>query len=380
MSSSADIVVYGATGLVGGRVCAELDRAGASFTIAGRRRGALDALAPLVAARDVRVAELDAPDDLAHAFEGARVVVNCAGPLADTGAPVLAAALAAGADYVDTGGDQAALHELYERFESAARRAGRVAAPGCGVDCALGDWASAWAAAYACGVADDSAEPVRDAPAPRIAEDRPLDEVAVTYIYDDLVLSPAAQRSLFATMHARRLAWRRDRWETVPSGRPRRVNAGAAFGGERDAVAFPGGDAITVPQHVAARAVDTYLSLTRRPAATVALRLLARAMPHVPKRATEFLAPYAPNPEDYARTHFAVVSQVRRGFSAAQVAVSGADPHRASAAIAAWVARSLAARVAGPVGVRAPAELFRPAAALHAVADAADLALEPSFR
>jgi hypothetical protein len=376
--STPPIVVYGATGLVGGRVCAALDAEDVPFVACGRRKAALDKLAPLVDATEVRVAELE-HEQLLAAFAGAQVVVNCAGPLAEVAEPVLVAALAAGAHYVDLGGDQAAMHALYEHHDSAARRAGRAVVPGCGLNCAIGDWASAWAAMHVCGSADEG-EPVRSTAPARLAEDKPLDEIAVSYIFDDLVLSPSSQKAVFGNITKRGLVWRRDRWESATSATERRrVNAGPAMGGERDAVLFPGGDVVTVPRHIAARCVQTFVSTTRSSAATAALRLIARAMPLVPKRATELLAPYQPHEEEYARTRFAVVAQARRGFAAAQVVVSGDDMYRVSAGIAAWVARALMSRGEGPIGMRAPSELFRPEPALRAVAAAVGLVIDPSF-
>ena len=152
--SAPAIVVYGATGLVGGRVCTALDAVDEPFVAVGRRRPALEKLARLVGATDWRVAELQ-HDELVAAFNGAAVVVNCAGPLAEVGEPVLQAALAADAHYVDLGGDQAAMHAIYERHDSAARKAGRVVVPGCGLNCAIGDWAAAWAAMHVCELRDD---------------------------------------------------------------------------------------------------------------------------------------------------------------------------------------------------------------------------------
>lgn len=376
--SSPAIAVYGATGLVGGRVCAALDAADVPFVACGRRRTALEKLASLVGATDWRLADLE-HGALVAAFNGARVVVNCAGPLAEVGEPVLLAALEAGAHYVDVGGDQAAMHACYERHDAAARRAGRAVVPGCGLNCAIGDWASAWAAMHVCDVHDDG-DVVRAVPANRLAEDRPLDEIAVSYIYDDFVLSPSSQKAVLGNLQTRGLVWQRDRWEQVPpAATRRRVNAGPAMGGERDAVSFPGGDVITVPRHIAARSVQTFVSTTRSGAATTALRLLARTMPLLPKRAIDALAPYQPHEEEYARTRFAVIAQARRGFAAAQVVASGEDTYRASAGIAAWVARALATREVGPIGMRAPSELFRPQIALREVAEAIGLVIEPSF-
>ncbi len=377
---SAPIVVYGATGLVGGRVCAALDAADIPFVAAGRDKDALQKVAALVGAAEVRTAEFDDPAALARAFAGAKVIVNCAGPLAEIGEPLLVAALAAGAHYIDLGGDQLFMHDSYEAHESEARRAGKVVVPGCAINCAIGDWASAWAAAHVCGEPEVDAPVVREVAPARLAEDKPLDEVVVSYIYDHLVLSPGSQRAVFGNLQTRGLVWRRDRWESIGQGsEKRRVNVGPELGGERDAVSFPGGDVITIPRHIAARYVQTFVSTTRNVAATAALRLLARAMPLLPKRTSDLLAPYQPAEDEYARTQFAIVSQARRGFAAAQVVVRGSDQYRASAGIAAWVAQKLAARETGPVGIRAPSELFRPARALREVCEVVGLAVEPSF-
>jgi hypothetical protein len=136
---------------------------------------------------------------------------------------------------------------------------------------------------------------------------------------------------------------------------------------------------ITIPRHIAAGLVATYVSTTRRPAAATALRVLARALPLVPRAASALLAPYAPSDAEYGATRFAVVAQVRRGFSAAQLVVVGHDLYRTTAAIAAWCARRLVERSAGPIGMRAPGELFRAEPALRAIASTADLTIEPSF-
>ena len=377
----SDIVLYGATGMTGQRAAAELGAAGASFALAGRDPVKLAHVASRFPAADVRIAELDDHGALVHAFADAKVVLACAGPAGVTNERLLVAALAAGAHYVDLGGEQAFLHAAYERHESTARRAERVAISGAGVDCVLGDWAAAWAAAYVCGMERDPiGDAVRARPIDRLADDRPLDDVAVSYVFDDLTLSPGGQRAALARLHDRSFVWRSDRWEQVaPASQRRRINAGLEMGGERDVVSFPGGDVITLPRHLAAKQIQTFASTSRRAGTMTALRLLARVVPFVPKRATDALATYAPSDEEYARTKFAVVAQARRGFASAQVTVRGQDLYRTSAVIAAWIARQLAARSTGPVGMRAPSELFRPEPALREVAEAAGLVVEPSF-
>jgi hypothetical protein len=397
-SPEPEIAVVGAGGFVGRRVVEALAAAGVRVVACGRRGLELPGVG--IAPERVRIADAQDRAALARAVAGARVVVNAAGPLRETAAPVLEAALAAGAHYVDVGGEQAVLRSLYERYESAVRKAGLVALPGAGLDCLIGDLAVAWAAAHLVGGAGDGdgavggaagdgavggdgagagAPAVRDAPAPRLADAHPFDEIAVTYAFDDLAVSPGTQRAWFGVLGERALIWRRDRWEPARPGELRRVNAGPDLGGERAAIAHAGGDAITVPRHVAAHRVATYLSTTRRPSAGSALRLLSLALPLLPRTASDVLVPYADPHADYARTRFAVIAQVRRDFAAAHVIVRGADPYRTTAVAAAWAARALAARGAGPVGMRAPGELFRGAPALRELAALADLVLEPGF-
>lgn len=366
MPQPSEICVLGA-GVVGTRIARTLRAQGVAFRHASRHpsEGILEA-----DAFDAR--------SLAAAFAEVKVVINAAGPLRETAAPVLTAALAAGAHYVDVGGDQATLQHLYERHDSTARKAGLIALPGAGLDCVIGDLVVAWGAQHLVGVSDDG-DVVRNAPAERIAEDAPLAEACTAYVFDELSLSAGSQRALFGTVGQRPQIWRRDRWEPGRTGDKRRINAGTAMGGERDAIAYAAGDPITIPKHVAADLVTSYQSTTREPASGLLLRMLSTAATLLPKAAGGVLAPYAPPESELARARFAVVGQVRRGFSAAQVIVRGRDLYTTTAAITAWCARALAGRGPGPVGMRSPSELFRPVPALRAIADAAELILEPSF-
>jgi short subunit dehydrogenase-like uncharacterized protein len=369
--SSPDVVVVGASGLVGQRVVGELVRDHIAVA-ACRHTDEIDLGIP------VRDAEIGDPASLARAFTGARVVINCAGPLRETAAPVLVAAMTAGAHYIDVGGEQAVMHALYQRHESTVRKAGLLALPGAGLDCVVGDLAAAWAAQHLLGEVEEGPA-IRTTPAPRRAEDRPFDEVLVSYVFDALALSAGSQRALFGTAFERPLVWRRDRWENGRAGDHRTVNAGPALGGQRDAIAYPASDAITIPRHLAANLVATYASTTRRAAASGAMRLLARALPLVPRAAAELLAPYASPDTDFTRTQLSVIAQVRRGFSAAQIVVRGHDMYRTTAAITAYIARVIATRTTGPLGMLAPGELLRAAPALREIASVAGLTIEPSF-
>lgn len=369
--SSNDVVVVGASGLIGQRVVGELVRDHVAVAVC-RHTTPVEV--------DLPTHAIDVHDhaSLARAFAGAKVVINCAGPLRETAAPVLVAAMTAGAHYVDVGGEQAVMHALYQRHESTVRKAGLLAVPGAGLDCVVGDLAAAWGAQHLLGEVE-AGPAVRDVPVPRLADAHPLDEALVAYVFDDLALSAGSQRALFGAAFERPLVWRRDRWETGRAGEHRAINAGPALGGQRDALAYPASDAITIPRHVSAHLVATYTSTTRRAAAAGAMRLLARALPFVPREAGQLLAPYAAPDTDYTRTQLAVIAQVRRGFSAAQIVVRGHDVYRTTAAIVAYVARVIATRGAGPLGMLAPGELLRAAPALREIASVAGLTIEPSF-
>lgn len=328
--TSTDVAVVGAYGVVGRRVCEALG--GLSVVRLGRGEPMVDA----------------------------KVVVNAAAPLRDSALPVLDAAIARGAHYIDVGGEQAVMRAIYEQRESSARKAGIVALPGCGLDGAIGDLAAAWAAG-----AEDG-ELVRDRAPDRIT----ADEVAVIHLYDRFALSAGAQAALFASVGEPVLAWVRDRWEKYRGMRT--VNDGEL----REAIANPGGAALSVPRHIDAPLIASYASTTKNAIATRALGLLARAMPRIPRAVGGVLAPYAVGEDELAQTTFRVIAQVRRDFTDHTVTVRGADPSRTTGRIAAWFARLLVERTSGPLGVRAPAELVRAPAALRALADAAQLSID----
>jgi len=380
------VAIYGASGTTGALIAHELADRGADLLLAGRDEGKLAALAAeLDGAATVAVAAADDVLGLLAAFRGARVVVACAGPFGRIGEPVLEAAIAAGAHYLDITGEQAFIRDMYERHEADARRADVAVISGMAFEIALGDLAAGWAAAHLAGeptggalVRVDEVEPV--------GASAPLDEVAVSYLLDHFAPTPGTQRSALAAISEPGVVWRVDRWDPVaPGTERRRVNPGAGLGGEREAVSFPSGEVITVPRHVAARRVQTFVSLTRNPWLTRAAGLLGPALGLLARTGlTERLGALvdpARTPDAAARAaaEFTVVATARRGFEHAQVTVSGRDIYATAATIAAWAAMELAGRLAGPCGVLAPSEVFSPRAALEDLAEEAGLAVSTSF-
>jgi short subunit dehydrogenase-like uncharacterized protein len=383
MRPSRAILVYGATGTLGGLVAGALDERGAHVIVAGRDAARVGALAAELGCA-ARIARDDDRAALAALVEGVRVVVDCAGPFAGRSTALIEAAIAAGAAYVDVASEPAFLREVYERCESAARRAGVACVTGAGVAPGLGDLAAAWATAQLIGAPADE-DVVRTTLAPRAAVGDPLDEIAITWILDGVAAAPGAQRAGIAMLTHGGELWRDGRWDRVaPGAATRTIDAGPALGGRRLAVSAPGGEVVTVPRHVDARRVQTFASVTRAAWAMRAAGLAARALPALGGALGARMQKWAPAPPPSAqlraRARFAVFAQVRRGADHREVAIHGADLYATAAAITAWLATVLAARATGPVGVLAPAEVVVAGPALAALADAAELELVSGAR
>jgi saccharopine dehydrogenase-like NADP-dependent oxidoreductase len=155
------VVVYGATGHTGRFVVGELLERGFAPVVSGRDAARLEALAGERGEVAVRPATVDDPDSLDRALAGAAAVINCAGPFAVTGGPVVEAALRAGIPYVDVAAEIEANVSMFADHAEAARRTGTPVVPamafygGLGdllVTAAAGEWTSADVAHIAYGL------------------------------------------------------------------------------------------------------------------------------------------------------------------------------------------------------------------------------------
>ncbi|MER6117093.1 saccharopine dehydrogenase NADP-binding domain-containing protein [Streptomyces sp. NPDC001743] len=152
MSTAAEVVVYGATGHTGRFVVAELRRRGFTPVASGRDAARLAAAAAEWGDVEVRPAGADDPAALDRALAGAVAVINCAGPFAVTGGPVVEAALRAGIPYVDVAAEIEANVAMFAGYTEAALEAGTPVVPamafygGLGdllVTAAMGEWTAA---------------------------------------------------------------------------------------------------------------------------------------------------------------------------------------------------------------------------------------------
>ncbi|MCX4821378.1 saccharopine dehydrogenase NADP-binding domain-containing protein [Streptomyces sp. NBC_01142] len=152
MGSGQTVAVFGAYGHTGRFVVAELRDRGFVPVLSGRDTDKLRALAASCPGLDARPASVDDPASLDRALAGAAAVINCAGPFAETAAPVIEAALRAGIPYVDVAAEIEANLDTFTHFADRARAAGTVVVPamaffgGLGdllVSAAMGDWTAA---------------------------------------------------------------------------------------------------------------------------------------------------------------------------------------------------------------------------------------------
>lgn len=323
------IAVYGASGFTGGLALAELRRRGIAAVAVGRDGERLRAAADRAGApdADLRVAGLADQAALTEAFRDCDAVVNCAGPFAQWGEPVVRAAIAAGCHYVDTTGEQGYLRHVLDAFDADAARAGVTVVPGLADDGGPGDLIAALVAA-------------------RLGD---VDDLLVADLRRPGGVSRGTARSMAAADGAAPLEYRDGDWAAAPAddtgrtivlpGEPEKV-AVASF-------ALPG--VVTVPRHVRAGRVR---GVVRAEVAALFQGLTSEVVESVPER---------PDEASRAAARWFVLAEASdpSGRTVRGV-VTGTDGYGTTAVIAVEGARRLAADGA-PAGTRTPAEAFDPA-------------------
>jgi short subunit dehydrogenase-like uncharacterized protein len=134
------IVLYGATGYIGGLAARAMVAAGARPVLAGRDRGRLDALAARLSQAgggielETAVAGIDSPEPLRRLLKAGDMRVSTAGPVMKVGRPALAAAVDAGAVYLASSGEPPFIRQVFENFGPRAERTGAVQLTAFGYD------------------------------------------------------------------------------------------------------------------------------------------------------------------------------------------------------------------------------------------------------
>lgn len=139
------VLVFGATGFTGRMVVDDLVARGMSVRIAGRSEERLIAQSEAHGGIEWTVADVERPETVARAAEGADVLVTTVGPYSWWGHIAAEAAIEYAIPYIDITGEPAFLRDVFEQFGPRAAAAGVPMLPSIGYDYVPGNLAGALA-------------------------------------------------------------------------------------------------------------------------------------------------------------------------------------------------------------------------------------------
>jgi short subunit dehydrogenase-like uncharacterized protein len=321
------LAVLGATGYTGGLLLERARELGLPLRLVGRRREALERIAR--EGEEVRVADAAHEAELVAAFDGAFAVASTAGPFMAVGPRPIAAAIAVGAHYLDTSGEQQFARLVYEGFGESAEEREVVLLTSFGFDYVPGDLAAHLAAE---------------------GLEEPLDEIVVAYSSTATAVSAGTRRTIGHVMTQPQVAYEDG---LVPSRFGKTTRSVRFPFGEKTVVEWSGTEPLTVPRHTRVRRVRSYF---RAPKAAAWMALAAPlAAPFV--RASARVGGN-PSSEKRAGTRFTVVAEARGPSGARRATLAGRDVYGLTALLLARGTEALRAGEARGVGALAPAEAF----------------------
>jgi hypothetical protein len=322
------VLVYGAYGHTGRFVVAELLRQGLTPVLSGRDPARLGEMAARWPALEARPAAVDDARSLEDAIRGASVVVNCAGPFLDTAVPVAAAAVHAGAHYLDVTAEQAAVQQVYRAHQEL----------GWGADVAVMP-----AMAFYGGLADLLATAA-------LAGWETVDEITVAFGLDRWWPTEGTRKTGRRNTAARLVV---DGGRLVPVRGPAALRDWEFPGplGRQAVAGNPFSEVIVMARHLAASRISTYLS-------AVALEDIRD--PRTP-------APQAADEAGRSAQQFAVDVVVRRGGQERRISAAGRDIYAVTAPLVVEAAGRLIDGRVKVLGAVAPGEAFDAAGFLDAL-------------
>jgi short subunit dehydrogenase-like uncharacterized protein len=368
------IVLYGATGYTGALTARAMVASGARPVLAGRDQGRLSALAARISQAgdgtelETAVAAAEGPGSLRALIGAGDVLVSTAGPFLKVGRPVVAAAVDAGAVYLDSTGEPPFIRQVFEEFGPRAERTGAVLLTAFGYDYVPGNLAGALAL---------------QAAGPAAAG------VQIGYFVRGDIrggASAGTRASATGVLLEPGYAFRGGRIVTERTAA--RVTSFEVDGKNREAFSIGSSEHFALPRlrradGIPAQApltdVGVYLGWFGRATRLVhygsVLATPASSLPGV-RRALDGSARRirrgrtAPRPAQAIRSDVVAIARDPSGKDLAVVHLTGGDPYSFTAAILAWAAGQAAAGGAGPAGALGPVEAFGAAVLERACADA----------
>lgn len=346
------IVLFGATGYTGELTARAMVARGLRPVLAARSAMRLERLAVELGGLETRVADVSDPASLAALVDRGDVLVSTVGPFARWGRPAVRAAIAGGAQYLDSTGETPFIREIFERHGPAAQAAGCALLTAMGYDWVPGNLAAELA--------------LRDAgPA--------ATSVEVGYFASGRVggtsMSGGTRASAAGVMLEPSFAWRGGRLVTVRGAD--RLRSFEVAGSSRPAVSAGSTEHFSLPRlHPGLREVGVYLgwfgpasrAVQGVSAATAAITRLPGARGALQAGLARFVKGSTGGPDAAARaaTGSIVVAEARGagGELLASARLEGANGYDFTAGMLAWGAEQAAAGELHGTGALGPVEAF----------------------
>jgi len=356
------IVLYGATGYTGALTAQAMVASGARPVLAGRDQRRLSALAARISQAgdgtelETAVAATEGPRSLRDLIGAGDVIVSTAGPFLKVGRPVVAAAVDAGAVYLDSTGEPPFIRQVFEEFGPRAERTGAVLLTAFGYDYVPGNLAGALA--------------LQDA-GPAAAR------VQIGYFVRGDIrggTSAGTRASVTGTLLEPGYAFRGGRIVTERTAA--HVTSFKVDGKEREAFSIGSSEhfalprlrpADSVPPQAPLTDVGVYLGWFGRATRLVHYgSVLATPVSSLPgvRQALDASARRIqrsrtePRPAQAIRSDVVAIARDLSGKNLAVVHLTGGDPYSFTAAMLAWAAAQAAADGVRPAGARGPVEAF----------------------
>lgn len=318
------IGLLGATGYTGRLVADELAHRNISHRRGGRNRSRLDSLPETPNAETFEV-DASNPAELDAFCDGLDVLITTVGPFAELGMPVVEGAVRTNTHYIDSTGEPDFMSDVYSKYADAPV----AVVPACGYDYLPGDCAAALA--------------IR-----KLGNDSDPVDVVVAYEVKNFRPSRGTARSTVGALATG--ASRLERLKVIfPDG-------------EKDAVAVPLGEGLTIPRYVPNARVTT--AMVTRPGVAAAADFLGpaagafgalmRGAGPVLRRVTDRMDE-GPDEETRKKARFRILAEARRGPARSGVLVEGSDVYQLTAVMLV----EAALRVQGQ-GALAPAQALEP--------------------
>jgi short subunit dehydrogenase-like uncharacterized protein len=325
---SGRIVLFGATGYTGARTAEAMVARGLHPVLAGRDQDRLRALAQRLGGLETAAARVGDEESLGALVGPGDVLVSTVGPFVTLGAPAVAAAVRAGAVYLDSTGEPPFIRAVHERWGPAAQRSGAALLPAFGNDYVPG----VLAGALALRAAGEGA-----------------DRVDVGYFLTGLgggrPFSRGTLRSLAGTATTPLYAWRDGALRAEPAGA--RMRTFDVAGRPRPGVTIGASEQFALPRIAPGlRTVDVYLGWFGRASAAVhagsrvaplLARIPAGAVAAVSDVVTRRLAS-DPGTDALtrARSHFVAEVFDASGTLLARTRLTAPEPYAITADLLAW--------------------------------------------